>query len=41
MREGERGRNEAEERERVWAGLKRELGAWASDVAGVLGVRAR
>jgi hypothetical protein len=25
-REGERGRNEAGERERVWAGLKKELG---------------
>jgi hypothetical protein len=41
MREGERGKNEAKERVRVRARLKRELGAWAGDVAGVLGGRAR
>jgi hypothetical protein len=36
-REGERGQNEAGERERVRAGLKKELGR----VAGLLGVHAR
>jgi hypothetical protein len=40
-RDGESGRNETGERERVRAGLKREMGAWACDVVGVLGVRAR
>jgi hypothetical protein len=34
-------RNEAGERERVWAGLKRSWGAWASDVGGLHGARGR
>jgi hypothetical protein len=41
MREGELARSEVGQRVRGWAVLKRELGAWAGDVVGVLGVRAR
>jgi hypothetical protein len=40
-REGESRRNEAGERERVRARLKRKLGAWVGDMARVLGMRAR
>jgi hypothetical protein len=38
--EVELARNEVWERVRVRAELKRELGAWAGDMAGDLGVRA-
>jgi hypothetical protein len=39
-REGESARNGAGERERVRAGLKRELRAWTGDMTGVLDMRA-
>jgi hypothetical protein len=40
VREGELARNEAGKRVRVRAVLKRELGAWAGDVARDLGMHA-
>jgi hypothetical protein len=40
-REGERGQNEAGERERLLAGLKRSWGEWAGDVAELLIMCAR
>jgi hypothetical protein len=40
LREGKHGRNEAGEREQVRAELKKDLGVWAGDVGGLLGVHA-
>jgi hypothetical protein len=39
--ETESGQNEVREGERVRAGFKKELGAWAGDMVDFLGVRAR
>jgi hypothetical protein len=41
VRESKSGRNEEGKGERVWAVLKRELGAWVGDVADFLDVCAR